>query len=67
MRRDKRSRAPRDKSDPTPAEIRRRCARIRDGWTDRDRAKRAGIVPQIWHPPRISVDEVPDIASTETN
>ena len=42
---------------PSPAEIRRRCLEVQDGWTQRERSRRSGTfaVLSTWTPPRVSV------------
>lgn len=59
-----RARSRRDeRMDPSPKTIRERSAAIRDGWSERERAKRAGIIESAWTPPRVHRDELPEANS----
>jgi hypothetical protein len=54
----KSTRTGREPTDPTPAQIRRRCERIQSGWNPRERAKRAMSKPAPWLPPSVQVEEI---------
>lgn len=54
-------------TDPSPKTIRQRSAAIRNGWSDRQRAKRAGIRKSAWTPPRIHHDELYDTNASSEN
>ena len=43
---------------PTPAEIRAACEKFQAGWSDADRAKRAGVEAVPWEAPVFFVDVV---------
>jgi hypothetical protein len=44
---------------PTPEDIKRETARIREGWTEEDYRRRAdAILEPTWDPPFIHVDEL---------
>ncbi len=54
--------------DPTPDEIRRRCEGIQNGWTDRERERRAVWKTPNWLPPVLNVwDSVGAWALTEAD
>ena len=42
------------------AEIARKTARIRSGWSECEHRKRAGFVPLRWLPPTVAPIELPD-------
>ena len=43
---------------PTPEEIARRAAEIREGWTEQERAKRLGFVEKLWAVPEVSTESL---------
>ncbi|MDH3717992.1 MAG: hypothetical protein OES79_07705 [Planctomycetota bacterium] len=46
---------------PTPAEIRRACEEIQEGWSERECRRRAGLNPESgWLPPTIRSGDVSD-------
>ena len=47
--------------EPSVREIRRACASIREGWSDQERRKRAGLAKEEgWTPPRAKIDYLED-------
>lgn len=52
---------------PSPRDIRRACERIQATWSDRERDKRAGLLPvaSSWIPPSVDWDDLTDAASED--
>lgn len=53
--------------DPTPEQIRSRAAAIRQGWTKRERIRRACWTPPPWLPPLLDIPEIQVVAPEETS
>ena len=66
MKRNGRSRSV-ERLDPSPKAIRQMSAAIRDSWSDRERAKRAGRKESAWTPPRVHRDEWREASSAGEN
>ena len=50
---------------PTPEQIAERAARIRDGWSEDELYRRAGVEKPTWQPPRASFDETRPVGHVE--
>ena len=48
-------------TDPSPKTIRQRSAAIRGNWSDKQRARRAGIKKHGWTPPHVHRDDLFDV------
>jgi hypothetical protein len=53
--------------EPTVRDIRRACASIREGWSDQERRKRAGLgKEESWTPPRARIEFLEDEDSSSS-